>query len=68
MGRENVILGILICLISVYIVAASYFNWDFFFNSRKAGLFVKIFGRKGARIFYGAVGIVIFIMGILSMS
>ncbi|WP_139906136.1 Imm17 family immunity protein [Clostridium thermarum] len=31
---------------------ASAFNWDWFFNNRRACFFVKIFGRNGARIFY----------------
>lgn len=66
-GGENLIYGILICLVSLYIIAAAYFNWDFFFDSRKARPFVNIFGRNGARIFYGALGILFFIFGIICM-
>lgn len=61
----NVLLGIFAWLFAAYFIAGAYFNWDFFFDSRKAQPFVKIFGRNGARIFYGAVGIIVFIMGIL---
>jgi hypothetical protein len=31
-------------------------DWDFFMESRKARLFVSIFGRNGARIVYGVIG------------
>lgn len=61
----NVLLGIFAWLLAAYLIAGAYFNWDFFFESRKARPFVSIFGRNGARIFYGALGIFIFIVGIL---
>lgn len=61
------IYGILICLVAVYMIAGAYFNWDFFFESRKARPFVNIFGRNGARIFYGAIGVFGFIIGIICM-
>lgn len=48
-------------------IAAAYFNWEFFFDSRKARPFVNIFGRNGAMIFYGALGILFFIIGIICM-
>ena len=67
MGHENVFLGIFVCLIALFPIAAAYFNWDFFFNNRKAWLVVKIFGRNGARIFYGLLGGFVFIMGIMSI-
>jgi len=37
-------------------ILASIFNWDFFFNNRKAIIFMKMFGRTGSRIFYGILG------------
>ncbi len=39
-------------------------NWDFFMNNRKAYIWVKLFGRNGARIFYGILGFVIAIIGL----
>jgi hypothetical protein len=44
-------------------IAASIFNWDFFFEDRKAYIFVKIFGRQGARIFYSLLGLALFFCG-----
>lgn len=38
---------------------ASVFNWDFFFNSRQASFFMDLFGRKGTRVFYGILGLLL---------
>lgn len=65
MDGEKLMLGIVGCLMALFCVAAAVFNWDFFFNNRKARPFVKILGRNGARIFYGAFGVFIFIMVIM---
>ncbi|MBR6027144.1 MAG: immunity 17 family protein [Neisseriaceae bacterium] len=43
----------------VFCICAAIFDWDFFFNNAKARLFVVIFGRNGARIFYALLGIFI---------
>ena len=32
------------------------FDWEWFMNSQKARIFVHLFGRGGARIFYGVLG------------
>lgn len=68
MDGEKLIVGILGCLVALFSIAASVFNWDFFFDNRKARPFVKILGRNGARIFYGALGVFIFIMVIMGIS
>jgi small neutral amino acid transporter SnatA (MarC family) len=44
----------------VFSVLASILNWDFFFESRKAQTFIKLFGRNGARIFYIILGLFLF--------
>lgn len=43
-----------------FAIIASIFNWDFFFESRKARFMTSIIGRDGSRIFYAAVGIFLF--------
>lgn len=47
-----------------FVLLAAILNWDFFFNARKAVIIVKIFGRNGARIFYGILGVIIIAIGI----
>lgn len=44
----------------MFTFVASSLNLDFFFNNRRAETFIKLFGRKGARIFYMALGAFLF--------
>lgn len=57
--RVIIIFGVL----GLYSILAGALNWDFFFNNRRARIFVKIFGRNGARIFYVVFGIVVAALG-----
>jgi len=45
-----------------FTILASIFNWDFFFENRKAKFFIKIFGRKGSRVFYFLLGLMLFFL------
>ncbi|MGB3760309.1 MAG: immunity 17 family protein [Rivularia sp. (in: cyanobacteria)] len=54
---EEILICILIILAGLFSVAASYFNWDWYFNNYRARFLVKIIGRKGARIFYTVFGL-----------
>lgn len=42
-----------------FTVLGAVMDWDWFMNSRRARFFVMIFGRTGARIFYGILGLII---------
>jgi len=57
--------GLILIAAGLFSAVGGLFNWDWFMEARKAEFFVKRFGRNGARIFYGALGGVIAIMGIL---
>lgn len=67
-NNENIILFIVCIAGGLFSIAGAYFNWDFFFNSRKARPFVQFIGRKGARIFYAALGIFIIFCGVMGMA
>jgi len=45
-----------------FAILASIFNWDFFFENKKARIFMKIFGRNGSRIFYSILGLLLFFL------
>lgn len=64
---SNTATGILVILMGLFCLAACFFNWNFFFNSRKAYWIVKIFGRTGARCFYALVGIAIVVLGTMGL-
>lgn len=53
-----------ICLLAgLFSIIAAALNLNFFMESRKARLFVKLFTRNGARIFYVILGIVVIVLG-----
>lgn len=58
-------IGLLLVAGGLFSICGAAFDWDFFINSRKARFFVSTFGRNGARVFYGLLGIVIVVMGTL---
>lgn len=57
--RAIVIFG----LLGLFSILAGVLNWEFFFNTRRAQFFVRLFGRNGARIFYIVFGIIIATIG-----
>lgn len=62
MENKEILVGILAIVGGLFCVLACLFDWDFFFESRKARFFVNIFGRKGARIFCTLLGLVMFVI------
>lgn len=61
MEQANEIIAAILCiLVGTFTLVASVFNWEFFFQSRRAKIFLTIFRRKGARIFYSALGVLLF--------
>jgi di/tricarboxylate transporter len=56
--------AIIILLSGIFCIVASLKDWDFFFENRKAKWIVKIFKRKGARIFYFIIGLVLMLSSI----
>ncbi len=49
----------------IFAMCGAFFDWDWFMTSRKAWLWVRMFGRKGARIFYGILGFGLVLLGVL---
>jgi len=66
--KQSTIFAILFMAIGMFSTFSSLLNWDFFFNSSKAKFILSIFGRQGARIFYGLIGITIFSIGFLGLT
>jgi len=60
--------GLIFIAIGLFTLSAAAFNWDWFMNARNARFFVGILGRTGARIFYGVLGIIFLIAGILATA
>ncbi len=59
--------GIVIILCGLFLLAACFFNWDWYFNVNKARMLIKLIGRTGARIVYGIFAVIFIIGGIAAM-
>ena len=56
MGRHYLIQGIF-AIVGLLAIGASLFNWNWFFQSQNTRFIVQNVGRKRARLFYAALGI-----------
>ena len=56
--------GTVFILSGLFCIVSAICNFDFFFSNRRARKFVSLLGRKGARVFYGILGIFLIAMGI----
>lgn len=59
--------GFIVVLVGVFCTFCAYKDYNWFMNSSKAWLFVKLFGRNGARIFYMILGILFILGGVYFM-
>jgi hypothetical protein len=67
MNNETVV--VIFCVIAgLFSLISSIVNWSWFFNNRRAQAMVKIFGYKGARIFYGILGVILLLIGLFILS
>jgi drug/metabolite transporter superfamily protein YnfA len=62
----RIISGLFYMAAGLFAMAGAYFDWDWFMNNRRAWLFVKLFGRGGARIAYGFLGGFIVLLGVVA--
>ncbi|MBN2694820.1 immunity 17 family protein [bacterium] len=57
-GNIAIIIG------GVFTITCAMADFDWFMNNSRAKLFVTIFGRNGARIFYIILGIILVFLGL----
>jgi hypothetical protein len=67
MGMHYLIQGIF-AFIGILSVLASFFNWDWFFQSQNSQFIVKNVGRKQARLFYAFLGILMIVTAVYFFS
>jgi hypothetical protein len=61
------ILAIFLILAGLFAIAGAVCDWEWFMTARKARLFVGMFGRFGARVFYFVLGATLTVVGILGL-
>lgn len=68
MQAADIFVGILFIGIGIFSFLGAIKNWDSFYESLNAAFITRVFGRSGARILYGLVGISVIAVGILILS
>lgn len=63
MENKDIFVVVLVIIGGAFSILASIFNWNFFFENRKAKFFMTVFGRQGSRLFYSILG-----LGLLFMA
>ena len=57
--------GYLMAVAGLFVLAGSAFNWDWYWGRRRTQVWVDLFGRTGARIFYAILGLAVLVGGVL---
>jgi len=60
-------LFVIFILMGAFSLVAAVFNFNWYFESEGVMMFVRRFGRKGARIFYAVLGVVLIAGGIIGV-
>jgi len=60
-------LFVIFILMGAFSLVAAAFNFNWYFESEGVMMFVRRFGRKGARIFYAVLGVVLIGGGIIGV-
>lgn len=60
-------LFVIFILMGVFSLVAAAFNFNWYFESEGVMMFVRRFGRKGARIFYAALGVALLAGGVIGI-
>jgi small neutral amino acid transporter SnatA (MarC family) len=65
MGTAEYLVLAIFVLSGAVALAAAIFDFDWYFQSQRASTFVNWFGRAGARLFYGLLGLALIAAGIM---
>ena len=59
--------GLIVIAGGVASICGAAFGWDWLIHSRDSRFLVNILGRLGARLFYGVLGLVLVVAGVLML-
>ncbi len=54
----EIFIGIVLIAAGIFSICGSIFNWEWYFSHWKARHMVDLFGRTGARVIYGLIGLI----------
>lgn len=67
MNTPEAFIFILFLSLGAFSLVAALFNIEWFFATHGAAMFIKWFGRKGARIFYVFLGLALLFCGVMGL-
>ncbi len=67
MNKETLI-QVLLVAFGVFSILGAYFEWNFFYTSKKMQRIIRLIGKSGAKIFYIVIGAILFILALLDMT
>lgn len=67
MGTSEIVIFCIFISLGVFSLIAAIRNYDWYFNTHGTAMFIKWFGRTGARIFYGTLGLILISCGIVGI-
>ncbi|MDR1356155.1 MAG: immunity 17 family protein [Tannerellaceae bacterium] len=65
MERAEYIVLFIFVATGIIALTSAVFDFDWYFQSRRAAVFVSWLGRNGARLFYGLLGLTLIAAGVL---
>ncbi len=63
--NDSMFKGLFGVLAGLFAMFCAYKDFDWFMENHKARFFVNIFGRDGARVFYGILGLLLVLLGVM---
>jgi hypothetical protein len=66
--KRSFMLGILSILAGLFMIVAAALNWGRLMDNKRAAVFVRLFGRNGARVFYVFLGVGLVALGYMILS
>ncbi len=67
MGTSEIIVFCIFISLGVFSLIAAIRNYDWYFSTHGASMFIKWFGRKGARVFYAVLGLILIFCGVMGL-
>lgn len=63
MISADLFVGAVAIAIGLFVSSAALFNWDWYYQLHKARWIESIWGRSGARVFFGILGLGLIVLG-----
>ena len=63
MQNTDVFVGSIAMIVGAVVASAAIFNWDHFYQLKKAQWVESLWGRRGARFFFAALGLFLIVLG-----